>query len=106
MRYWHINQRMQFSNTAYLEFEASCEKFERVWKLSKSTPPTIFGPITNDNATPREPQSDATAVAVVRSLLGNHADDSIGGAACVTGPARPFKNCPVVIVLGGKKQWK
>ena len=58
-----------------------------------------MGPITNDNATPREPQSDATAVAVVLSLRGNHADDSNGGAACVTGPATPLRNCPATIVL-------
>ena len=69
--------------------------------VSWSTPPTRFGPITKDNATPREPQSDATAVAVVLSLRGNHADDSSGGAACVTGPPSPLRNCPAVIVLKG-----
>lgn len=77
----------------------SCENSECVSKLSRSTAPTKFGPITKDSATPSEPQSDATAVAVVLSLRGNHAEDSNGGAACVTGPARPLRNCPAVIVL-------
>jgi len=53
---------------------------------------TNLGPITKDKATPKEPHSAATAVAVVRCSDGNHDADKSGGAAWVTGPARPFNN--------------
>lgn len=76
------------------------EKRKGIGSLCKiSTLPTTFGPITKDIATPREPHNADIAVAVVLSFRGNHAEDNNGGAACVTGPARPFKSCPVVIVL-------
>ena len=63
-------------------------------KMSRSdlTSWTNDGPITNDIATPREPHSAATAVAVVRCFGGNQAEDSNVGPACVTGPAKPLSS--------------
>lgn len=53
----------------------------------------------NENATPREPTKAAIAVAVVRSDGGNQLIERRGGPACVTGPPRPLKNCPITTVL-------
>lgn len=58
-----------------------------------------MGEIRKEPATPNDPHKAAKAVAVVRSSDGNQLADNKGGAACVTGPAKPFKNWPAPIDL-------
>jgi hypothetical protein len=49
-------------------------------------------PRVNEAPTPMLLSTVATAVAVVRSLTGNHTADKTGGTPIATGPARPFRN--------------
>lgn len=48
---------------------------------------------------PKLLNTEFSAVAVVLSLAGNHKADRTGGAPKAIGPPKPFRNCPILLVL-------
>ena len=97
---------MKWVNTGKLRFNSkgkpirSSSYFKLEFALYGSTYSNFFrlislivmGEIRKEPATPSDPHKAAKAVAVVRSSDGNQLADNKGGAAWVTGPAKPFKN--------------